>query len=148
MVQLICLFYMENRLWPAWLPDQDMGPDFPGSGTRFPRIRGPISKDTEPDYPGSFPSGSHQGRLTREVQMEQAGPRSRQWNSLQRHLASRRAPRAPQGNGLLRLHYWVCCPGCSPVGLLSWGFSLLDCSPLYCALLGLLSWDCSPGIAP
>ena len=68
----------------------------------------------------------------------------------------RGTPGAPTGSTrerspwitLLGLPSWVVSPGIALQGLLSWGFSLLDCSPLDCALLGLLSWDCSAGIFP
>ena len=57
---------------------------------------------------------------------------------------------------LLGLLSWVVSPGVALQGLLLWGFSLLDCPPLDCTLLGFLSGiallgsfprDCSPVIA-
>ena len=71
-------------------------------------------------------------------------------------------PRAPQGKGLLGLHYWDCRPGWFPLGLLSrdcfhgafpcwialpWIVLYLDYSPGI-ALLGSFPSDCSPGVAP
>ena len=70
-------------------------------------------------------------------------------------------PRAPQGKGLLGLHYWDCRPMWFPLGLLSrdcfhgafpcwialpWIVLYLDYSPGI-ALLGSFPRDCSPGIA-
>ena len=121
---LICMFCLENPLWPGWPPDQDTGPDFPGYGNRLPRMRGLISKDTEPDYPGCFPSGSHQGR--------QGSQRRSKW--------SRLAPGV--GNGT---RFSVTWRPEGPHGLHK-GMVSLDCTTGI-ALLGVLAWDCSPRMA-
>ena len=76
------------------------------------------------------------------------------------NMASRRAPRAPQWSGLLKLHDWNCSDGCSLLGIdlhgwLSvslccitrpWIVIYLDYSPGI-ALLGSSLRDFSPGIA-
>ena len=120
---------MENRLWTAWLPDQDMGHDFPGYGTRFPRIRCPISKDTEPDCPRCFPRGSHEGRQgsKRDVQMEQARHRSLPRDipdAPQRLQSTPRLPKTGPGKKHLVLFYCFLSTAC-PGSKKAWCFFLI-----------------------
>ena len=137
MVQLICLFCMENRLWTAWLPDQDMGPDFPGYGIRFPRIRGSISEETEPDYLGSFPSGSHQGRQGSQGRSKWSRLAPGVGNGTRFSVTWRPEGLHGPHKGMVSLD---CTTGIALLGVLL-GFLYLDCSAGI-LLQGLLSWDC------
>ena len=149
---------MENRLWPAWLPGHDMGPDFPGYGTRFPRIRGRISKDTEPDYPGSFPSGSHQGRQGSQGRSKWSRLAPGVGNGTRFSVTWR--PEGPHGlhKGMVSLDCttgiavlgvlpWDCSPGIALMGLCPVGLLSLGLCSTWITLLGLLCWDLSPGTA-
>ena len=122
------------------------------TGLDFPRCRGPISIDTEPEYSGSFPSGSHQRRqgLQRRSKWSRLAPGvgngtrfSVTWRPEEHHGLHKGMVflDCTTGIAVLGVLPWDCSPGIVLLGLLS-----CECST-WIAFLELLSWDLTPGIA-